>query len=299
MRQLVRTRRTTNLWALILLLTPTFFFLAVFLLWPIVESFRLSTLDWDGIQPEQQNVGLANWTELVRDRVFWLAVRNSFLLMFTSICIQIPVALGLAVLLDRGAKRFRFFKVAFFFPMLMSSVAIAILFRSVYDYNFGLLNGLLSAVGLENLTQDWLGDPKWAIWSVVLVVSWQFIPFYMLLFLAALQGIPQDVREASVLDGTNDWQYSRLIQIPMLRGAIAVAILLIAIGSLKYFDLIWIMTGTGPDQSTTVLATYMYEAAFRSYRVGYGAAISSALFLIVFFAALLVLRLTRRVREDV
>ena len=121
----------------------------------------------------------------------------------------------------------------------------------------------------------------------------------MLLFLAALQGIPQDVREASVLDGTNDWQYSRLIQIPMLRGAIAVAILLIAIGSLKYFDLIWIMTGTGPDQSTTVLATYMYEAAFRSYRVGYGAAISSALFLIVFFAALLVLRLTRRVREDV
>ena len=290
--------RSGDRWAVVVFLAPTFLLLVVFLLIPIIQSFRLSTLDWDGLQPHPTPVGLDNWKELFQDPIFWKALRNSVFLAVVSVAVQIPIGLSLAILLDRGGRRFRVFKIGFFFPLLMSSVAVAILFQGVFDNTFGLLNTLLEQLGLGNLTQDWLGNPNLALWSVQAVVCWQFIPFYMLLFLAALQGIPEELHEAALLDGVSKRQYTRKIQIPMLRGAIATAALLIVIGSLKYFDLIWVMTGGGPEHSTSVLATYMYEQAFRTYRVGYGATIATALFIFVFVVALIVMRMTRQAQED-
>ncbi len=291
-----RVRRTSNA-TVAVFLAPTFILLGVFLILPIVQSFQLSFTDWDGVAPVRQQVGLANWQELAHDPTFWLSVKNSFLLASVSLIIQIPIGLALAVLLDRGGRKFKVFKVGFFVPVLMSSVAVAFLFQGVFDYNFGLLNSLLDTLHLQAFAQDWLGDPTYAIWAVLSVVSWQFIPFYMLLFLAAMQGIPTELREASMIDGANKRQYTFGIQIPMIKGAIATAALLIIIGSLKYFDLIWVMTAGGPDHATTVMATYMYESAFKANRVGYGAAIASALFLIVFTVSLAVMWLSRRSEE--
>ncbi len=288
-----RVRRTSNA-TVAVFLAPTFILLGVFLILPIVQSFQLSFTDWDGVAPVQQHVGLANWQELAHDPTFWLSVKNSFLLAGVSLIIQIPIGLALAVLLDRGGRKFKVFKVGFFVPLLMSSVAVAFLFQGVFDFNFGLLNSLLNTLHLDAFAQDWLGDPNYAIWAVLSVVSWQFIPFYMLLFLAAMQGIPTELREASMIDGANKRQYTFGIQIPLIKGAIATAALLIIIGSLKYFDLIWVMTAGGPDHATTVMATYMYESAFKANRVGYGAAIASAMFLIVFTVSLAVMWLSRR-----
>jgi len=288
-----RVRRTSNA-TVAVFLAPTFILLGVFLILPIVQSFQLSFTDWDGVAPVQQQVGLANWQELAHDPTFWLSVKNSFLLASVSLIIQIPIGLALAVLLDRGGRKFKVFKVGFFVPLLMSSVAVAFLFQGVFDFNFGLLNSLLNTLHLDAYAQDWLGDPNYAIWAVLSVVSWQFIPFYMLLFLAAMQGIPTELREASMIDGANKRQYTFGIQIPLIKGAIATAALLIIIGSLKYFDLIWVMTAGGPDHATTVMATYMYESAFKANRVGYGAAIASAMFLIVFTVSLAVMWLSRR-----
>jgi raffinose/stachyose/melibiose transport system permease protein len=284
--------------ALIFFIGPTVFLLALFLLWPIIESFRLSFFDWNGLDPSKTNIGFANWSELVGDQYFWLSVRNGFILLGMSILVQVPLGLGIAVLLYRAGNRFRIFKFAYFFPFLMSSVAVGILFRQVFDPNFGLINSVLTQINLESWALDWIGDPKIAIYSISLLVCWQFIPFYILLFLAALNGIPRELEEAASIDGAQDWKLFRRIHLPLLKGSMITAITLMVIGSLKYFDLMWVMTGGGPVYSTSTMATYLYQSAFKSYRVGYGSTIASALFLIVFTVAMLINFLSRKSREE-
>ena len=284
--------------ALIFFIGPTVFLLALFLLWPIIESFRLSFFDWNGLDPSKTNIGFANWSELAGDQYFWLSVRNGFILLGMSILVQVPLGLGIAVLLYRAGNRFRIFKFAYFFPFLMSSVAVGILFRQVFDPNFGLINSVLTQINLESWALDWIGDPKIAIYSISLLVCWQFIPFYILLFLAALNGIPRELEEAASIDGAQDWKLFRRIHLPLLKGSMITAITLMVIGSLKYFDLMWVMTGGGPVYSTSTMATYLYQSAFKSYRVGYGSTIASALFLIVFTVAMLINFLSRKSREE-
>jgi raffinose/stachyose/melibiose transport system permease protein len=283
---------------LLIFLGPTVVLLSVFLIWPIIDSFRLSFYDWSGLNVKPKLIGFGNWEEMLKDKNFWLGVRNGFILLFMSIGIQIPFSLGLALLLYRGGERFRIFKFTYFFPFLMSSVAVGILFRQVFDPNFGLINSILNSANLEALALDWIGDPKIAIYSVSALVCWQYIPFYILLFLAALNGISSEVEEAAAIDGAENWKLIRQIQIPLIRGSILTAITLMVIGSLKYFDLMWVMTGGGPLFSTSTMATYLYQVAFKSYRVGYGSTIASALFIVVFTMAILINFLTRRNRTE-
>jgi raffinose/stachyose/melibiose transport system permease protein len=268
-----------------LFLLPSLIALALFIVWPIVDSFRLSLYEWNGVDPVKTWLGAANWTRLVQDGVFWRAVRNNFVIVVLSILVQLPVGMALAVLLDAGGRRFRIFKVLYFLPMLMSTVAIGILFKYLYDPYFGLINTTLEAIGLDALTQQWLSDPNIALYSVIAVICWQFIPFYMLLFLAALGGIPAELREAALIDGATENKYFWRIALPLMRGTIVTAATLSLIGSLKYFDLIWVMTGGGPVNATELMATYMVKRTFQSFEMGYGATIASALFIIVMVLA--------------
>ncbi len=200
--------------------------------------------------------------------------------------------------IDAGGRRFRIFKVTYFLPMLMSTIAIGILFKYLYDPYFGLINATLEAVGLKALAQQWLSDPRIALYSVIAVICWQYIPFYMLLFLAALGGIPAELREAALIDGATENKYFWRIALPLMRGTIVTASTLSLIGSLKYFDLIWVMTEGGPVNSTELMATYMYKKAFQSFEVGYGAAIASALFVIVLLSAGTIFFALQRREED-
>ena len=269
----------------VLFLLPSMIALFLFIVWPIFDSFRLSLYKWNGVDPVKTWLGGENWVRLVQDGVFWRAVRNNFVIVVLSILIQLPVGMGLAVLLDAGGRRFRIFKIAYFLPMLMSTVAIGILFKYLYDPYFGLINTVLEAVGLKALTQQWLSDPNIALYSVIAVICWQFTPFYMLLFLAALGGIPAELREAALIDGATENKYFWRIALPLMRGTIVTAATLSLIGSLKYFDLIWVMTGGGPVNSTELMATYMVKKTFQSFEMGYGATIASALFIIVMVLA--------------
>jgi raffinose/stachyose/melibiose transport system permease protein len=287
-----------NLWNLFIFLGPTVLLLGTFLLWPIIDSFRLSLFDWNGLNVAPKPIGLGNWREMSQDPHFWIGVRNGFILLVMSIGIQIPISLSIALLLYRGGKRFRIFKFAYFFPFLMSSVAVGILFRQVFDPNFGLINSVLDALNLDKFALDWIGDPKIAIYSVSALVCWQYIPFYILLFLAALNGVSSEIEEAAAIDGAENWKLIRLIQIPLIRGSVVTAATLMVIGSLKYFDLMWVMTGGGPEFSTSTMATYLYQVAFKSYRVGYGSTIASALFIIVFAMAMFVNLVTRKSRVE-
>lgn len=299
-RRAVRKRPRMNeyTWTAVIFLLPTVLALLIFVIWPIIDSFRLSLYKWNGVDPTQTFVGMENWARLVQDPVFWLAVRNNFTIVLLSIGIQLPVGMALAVLIDTGGRKMRVFKVAYFLPLLISTVAIGILFKYIYDPYFGIINTGAEALGLKFLSQNWLGDPNLALFSVIAVICWQYIPFYMLLFLAALTGIPSELREAAIMDGATENRYFWRIALPLMRGTIVTAVTLSLIGSLKYFDLIWVMTEGGPVNATELMATYMYKKAFPSFEIGYGSAIASALFLIVLVISVLVFFPLQRREED-
>ena len=280
-------------------LLPALIMLAVYLLYPLVANFRLSFVEWNGLGNTAKNVGLQNWAQLLHDSVFLKSLTNNLTLAALSILIQIPIGLILAFMLDRAGRGSTVLKVLYFLPLLLSSVAIGTVFRNLYDPNFGPLNTLLRAAHLDGLARDWLGDPGLALASVILVVCWQNIPFYMLLFLAGLSGMPSELGEAAKLDGASEGVIFWRITLPFLQGTVRTALVLSLIGSLRYFDLVYVMTGGGPSGSSELMATYMYRTVFSGFNIGYGAAISSAMFMLVIIASGLALRLTRRFETEV
>jgi raffinose/stachyose/melibiose transport system permease protein len=283
---------------IVLFLLPTVIALLIFVIWPIIDSFRLSFYEWNGVDPIPTFIGMNNWTRLIQDPRMWGAIRNNFVIVIASIAIQLPIGMGLAIMIDRGGRMMRLFKVNYFLPLLMSTVAIGILFKYIYDPYFGMLNSLLNVVGLDSLAKAWLSDPRYALGAVIAVICWQFVPFYMILFLAALTGIPAEMREASYIDGANERTYYGRIALPLLRGTIITGMTLSLIGSLKYFDLIWVMTEGGPVGATELMATYMYKKAFSSFEMGYGATVASALFIIVTIIVLLFYFPLQKYEED-
>jgi raffinose/stachyose/melibiose transport system permease protein len=282
----------------ILFLAPTVLLLCVFVVWPILESTRLSFTQWTGLGKSQVYVGWSNWARLLQDGVFWKALSNNLILAVLSIIVQLPVALALAVLLDKGGRYFRIFKLSYFMPLLISSVAIGFLFKYIYDPNFGILNAVLNGVGLGVLAKSWLGDPNIALYAVLAVICWQFIPFYMLIFQAALASIPGELHDAALIDGATENQFFWRIVLPMLQGTIRTSAVLSLIGSLRYFDLIYVLTGGGPSGSTELMATYMYKQAFASFNFGYGSTVAVALILVVLAISGIVLTLTRRFQTE-
>ena len=284
---------------IVVFLVPAVFFLLVFLLYPLVSSFQLSLLDWNGLGTGERFVGLDNWVRLAQDTLFWNAVRNNLALAFFSVLFQIPIALLLAVVLDEASKGSRILKILYFLPLLMSSVALGVVFKNIYDPNFGPINGFLSAIHLDGLVRDWLGDPRLALGSVIVVICWQNIPFYMVLFLAGLSSFPRELGEAARLDGATESTIFWRIKLPFLQGTIRTAITLAIVGSMRYFDLIFIMTDGGPEGSSELMATYMFRTVFSSFQLGYGSTVASAMFLIVTLVAAVTLRFSRRYETEV
>ncbi|WP_254700130.1 carbohydrate ABC transporter permease [Trinickia violacea] len=290
-----KPQRMQSRWLVVaILLAPSVVLLSVFLIYPLLSSFQLSTLDWNGLGSTARFVGLENWAHLVHDEIFWKALGNNLLLAVFSILIQLPIALALAVLLDKAGRGSRTLKILYFLPLLMSSVAIGVLFKNVYDPNFGPLNAALHALGLDTMAKDWLGDTRYALASTIAVICWQNIPFYMILFLAGLSSFPAEIAEAACLDGASEWTVFWRIKLPHLQGTIRTGALLAIIGSLRYFDLIFVMTGGGPESSSELMATYMYRTVFSSFQLGYGSTIASAMFIIVALVAAAAMRLTNR-----
>ncbi|GGR28294.1 carbohydrate ABC transporter permease [Deinococcus ruber] len=286
-------------WTAAAFIAPAMVVLALFLLYPLVANFRLSFVNWNGLGNTARDVGLSNWLDLSRDAVFLRALGNNALLAVFSILIQLPLGLLLAVTLSRASRGSVALRIIYVLPLLMSSVAIGTVFRDLYDPNFGAINTALRSLHLDGLAQDWLGDPRFALASVIAVVCWQSVPFYMLLFMAGLSSMPDELREAATLDGASPRVIFWRITLPFLQGTVRTAAVLSLIGSLRYFDLVYVMTGGGPSGSSEVMATYMYRTVFSAFNIGYGAAVSSAMFLIVVVAASAALRLSRRYQTEV
>jgi raffinose/stachyose/melibiose transport system permease protein len=218
-------------------------------------------------------------------------------LLLVSIFIQLPIGLGLALIVTSARRGRRFWRGVYIVPTLMSTVAVAILWRFVYSPDYGIINGFLRAVGLDELAQGWLGQTSTALAAVIAANTWQWAPFYMIIYVAAIVGLDAEVYEAASLDGADGWRTFWYITLPLLRPVLFTTSILSLAGSIKAFDLVYIMTDGGPSNSTELLATYMFRQGFTNYRLGYASAIAVVMFLITF--VLTVVLLVRSYRQQV
>ncbi len=278
--------------ASIIFLLPALLFLVIFIAYPIFYSFKTSFYNWNGITVGKTFIAFENWKELILDSTFRKAFFNNIIIMILSIVIQLPVGMALATFLDFKGKKANLFKIIWFIPMLMSSVAIGYLFKYALDANSGIISGLSKLFGGPAI--DLLGNPKTALVTISIAICWQFIPFYMVYFLAAYSSLPSDVYEAAIIDGATKGQYFWKVALPMMKPSIKSAMILSMVGSLKYFDLIYVMTGGGPGSSSELMATYMYKNAFLSQRMGYGSTIACGMFILITIISLVTMKVLNK-----
>jgi raffinose/stachyose/melibiose transport system permease protein len=278
-------------------LLPALLFYLVLVVYPIIRSFFYGFYDWNGLSAPIY-IGLQNFKEILTDGVFWYSFKNNIFIVVASVFGQVPIGLVLAIILNRKLKGARFFRSVFFIPMILSTVVIGLLWTTMLNSQMGLVNTLLQSIGLGALAQDWLGDPRLAMYTVSGVVIWQFIGFYMIIFLAALQNIPVDIMEAAEIDGANEAQKLFRITLPMMWTTIKTAVVLCIAGSMRSFDLVFVMTQGGPAHATELMATYMYNKTFSVYKYGYGSAISLVIFIISFSFILFSQKLMGRSKAD-
>lgn len=274
---------------------PALLLILVLIYIPIVLSGYYGFMDWDGIG-EMKFIGFENYVNLIKDSTFWTSTWHSFLLAIFS-TISLLLYLAVSLVLVSNIKGSDLLRKIYLIPMLLSSVAIAQLWMKIFDPTNGMANKLLEFFGVENLPV-WLADPKVALYAIFIPIVWQYAGFYILIYYAALKNVPNEVIEAAKIDGANPLQIAFQIKLPLISGVFKVTIMLAVVGSLKYFDLIYVMTGGGPNGASEVIASYMYKEAFKLNNFGYGSAIGFGLLVICLLMTWLTSKFTKS-NEDV
>jgi raffinose/stachyose/melibiose transport system permease protein len=259
---------------------------------PLVFTVGFSFLDWDGFGPMTW-VGLDNYLRAARDGLFHDSFVHAIVYIAATLVLEVLVGLGLAGLLSARRRGSLWFRVAIFTPVMLPLVVVAVLWSFVYNPDFGLINATLAAAGLEDLQRIWLGDPATALLAICVVSGWVFAGFYMAIFYAAFTQIPSDLIEAARLDGGGEWAIFRHVKVPMIRNAVAVAVLLCVTGGFQGFDLFFVLTNGGPFGATEIPTTYLVKVVFRHADVGYGSAMAVVLTVTVVALGLVFVRFQR------
>ncbi|WP_433132743.1 carbohydrate ABC transporter permease [Micromonospora sp. CA-240977] len=271
------SRNTVAGWSFIL---PNFVGFAVLTLLPVAVLFYVAFTNWN-VFGVAEWTGTANFRRMWGDASFWTALRNTVYYTAFHIPLTLAASLGLALLLNRKLRGVRFFRTVAFFPYITSIVAIAIVWNQLFSPEYGPINALLGAVGVDN-PPGWTTSSTWSMPAVIIVGTWRYMGYYMLLFLAGLQTIPAQLYEAAETDGASPWQRFVHVTVPGLRHTTFFVTVLLTIESFKVFDLILVMTGGGPGQSTLVLSQYIFQKGFEENQFGYASAVSIVLFAICF-----------------
>ena len=284
---LAKARAKSTAFAATVFLLPALLLIVIFMIYPVIDTFVTSTYKWNGISADKIFVGFDNWKTLFKDTNFWNSFIHNVIVMIFSILLQIPLGLLLATFLDAGGRKFNFFKIVWFLPYLMSSVAIAFLFNYILATNGGLFSSIATLFSGHKVNVDLLGKSPSALFSVIGVMAWQFTPFYMVYFIAGYGNIDTSLYEAAVIDGATRRQYLFKIASPLLGPIFKTACTMSLIGSLKYFDMVWNMTQGGPAGGTELMATYMYKLSFQQFNMGYGSCVAAGMFILITLIALL------------
>ncbi|WP_090867672.1 carbohydrate ABC transporter permease [Oceanobacillus limi] len=284
----------SNKWIIALYVLPALILIAILIFIPLLLTGYYGLMDWDGIGA-MEFIGLENYITALQDLKFWESAWHSFLLAIFS-TLSLILYLAISLILASKIKGADLLRKIYLIPMLLSSVAIAQLWIKVYNPSNGMLNHILMAIGIEN-PPAWLAEPSIVLYAIFIPILWQYAGFYILIYYAALKNIPESIIEAARIDGASPIQIAYRIKLPLIMGVVKVTVVLAIVGSLKYFDLIYVMTGGGPNGASEVMASYMYKLAFTSNDFGYGSAIGFLLLIITLIVTVIVRKVTATKEE--
>jgi raffinose/stachyose/melibiose transport system permease protein len=281
-------------WALFFFVLPGFIIYSVFFAGPTVAALFLSFTDWNGIAPTFNYVGFSNYTNMLTDDpIFVQSLGNNLKFTLGVLIFQTVLSLFFAMLLVKNTKANIFYRAVYFFPTIVASVSVAFVWTFMYDPNIGVINNVLSAVGLESLAKSWLGDRNIAIYSLAFVQFWAHTGQMLIIFVAGLHAIPKELYEAAEIEGANKWQTFKSITWPLLAPSATIVVAYTTIQSFKAFDLVIAMTGGGPSYATEILSTFLYHEAFINFRFGYASAAAVIFMIIIAIVTVLQFRLLK------
>jgi raffinose/stachyose/melibiose transport system permease protein len=272
---------------------PALIVYLTFVLVPVALAAVYSFFNWNGFGPLVNFIGLDNYTRALTDPVFLGAIGHNMFVLVGSLLIQGPIAILVALLLNRKMRGRTLIRVLIFVPYVLAEVIAGLSWKLLLQPE-GPFDTFLAAIGLAEARQLWLANPDLVMWTLFWILTWKYVGFAVILFLAGLQGIPDELAEAAQIDGASWWQTQRHITIPLLGPTIRIWAFLTIIGSLQLFDLVWIVTGGGPANATTTMATYMVQFGFQRSQLGFGSAVAVILFIISLAFALVYQRFVLR-----
>ncbi len=271
--------------AVLLFLPPALILFTFFVILPIVEAGSYAGYKWSGYGEPTQWIGMRNFEILAKHSVFHTSLWNTLKVILVSVLVQVPLALGLALLIYRKTWSNTLFRLIFFLPYILAEVATGLIWSFVFDGDYGIAGMATEMLGTDPIYP--LSDRAWAFAVVLFVVVWKFFGFHMMIFIAALQGIPEDLSEAARMDGAKPGQIARYIKLPLLIPALSVSLFFAVIGSLQLFDLIVPLTNGGPSNTTHTIVSYLYTFGLTRLKVGFGSAVGIVLFIVCVIFALI------------
>ncbi|MEE4579503.1 sugar ABC transporter permease [Paenibacillus polymyxa] len=278
----------------IIFILPSLILYTLFVIVPTLGSVYLSFTSWNGISEDIRFIGFANFVEIWNSPRVHNALKNTLIMTISLVILENIAAIAMALMVDRIRWFKNLFRSIFYFPTLLSGIVMGFVWAMILNYNFGVVNKILDTVGLGSWAVDWLGDPKYAMLSIILSTVWKGAGYYMIIYLAGLQGIPADLSEAASIDGANGWQQFRYITFPLLAGSMTVCMVLSMISALKIFDQIAVMTDGGPGFATETLTYIIYKVGFGELRQGFSTALAMVLFVIILIITVIQVKILRK-----
>ncbi|SDN95185.1 multiple sugar transport system permease protein [Paenibacillus sp. yr247] len=275
-----------------LFILPASLHLMVFVIYPILFALYLSFHKWSILKPDKPFVGLGNYKKLLDDTDFWIAMKHTFYFVAGSVPTGIAISLLVALVLNRKMRGVYWFRTIFFLPVISSTVAIAMVWQWILQPEFGLLNFMLSKVGIHGI--KWLLDPNWAMIAVIIVSVWKGIGYQMIIFIAGLQGIPDHLYEAARIDGASKWRMFWSVTVPLLMPTLFFLAVTSVISSFQVFTVVYMLTEGGPLGSTDVVVYHIYDQAFKRFNMGYASSQSYVLFAVIFAVTMIQIKVMKR-----
>lgn len=289
-----RQKKLRRVGTIVLFLLPSFILYFTFIFYPVVQAIYYSLYRWSGLGPLTDFAGLANYVTIFKNVTFISAFLHTLTILALSLIFQLTLALALALIIGKTLPGRTFFRTIFFLPYILSEVIAGYIWVFIYEPSGGMFNVALQHLIPGFQAQAWLGDPNLVLFAIFVVMLWKYFGLYLVLYVAAIQNIPDEIIEAARIDGASVFQVVRYVNLPLLGSTIRLAVFLSALGSLQYFDLVWIMSSGGPVHASETMATYLYKYGFQSFQMGYGSAVGMVMIMICFVFSLLYQRFVMR-----